>query len=115
MSSTGIITGVVMLLVCVGMVVLPFLRQKRQGVTMPDKQATQQYDNILLDLAMLEDDYRQGYYSEADYSLRRNTLRQQAIHILQELDASTNNMNEQGTSDAIEQLITSYRQQEHSQ
>ena len=114
MSSTGIRSGIAMLLVCVGVAILPFLRHRRLNVSVTGQLLTQQYADILLDLATLEDDYRQGYYNEADYMMRRDTLRQQAISVLQQLDVSSIHMDDPHASDAIENLITNYRQQERS-
>lgn len=114
MSITGIISGIAMLLVCVGVAILPFLRHRRLNGSVTGQLLTQQYADILLDLATLEDDYRQGYYNEADYTMRRDTLRQQAISVLQQLDVSSLQTDEPHASDAIETLITNYRQQERS-
>ncbi|MFZ4827730.1 MAG: hypothetical protein ACOYLB_10265 [Phototrophicaceae bacterium] len=112
MSIAGILTGIVMLLVCVGMLILPFVRHRQlfRDAIHPLKQ---QYDSLLLDLATLEDDYRQGLYPEADYATRRDNLRQQAIHILQQLDALPPSTEEHRAADSVEKLIASYRQQEH--
>jgi len=113
MSIAGIVSGVVMLLVCVGMLALPFMRHRRMTENPTHSPLIQQYDSLLLDLATLEDDYRQGLYPEADYTSRRDDLRQQAITILQQLDALTSSTEEHHATDTVEKLIASYRQQEH--